>query len=349
MPSLLSNITGGGSGLNELTGAEQYGRKINLLVEDLTNLQAANVPVGSEVLDDAIDLSELRIKFSIKVSDTQTPNTADIRVYNLATETAQHIKSLENKSRVILQAGYEANFGVIFQGNIKQVILGRESATDTFIDIIAGDGDRAYNFAVVNATIAKGSTQLDQVNAAVTAMTPKGVTAGHIGDMPTNVLPRGKSMYGNARNYLRDVAQSTDKTWSIQNEKVTFIPLKSYLPGEAVVLTSGTGMIGTPQQTNTGVNIKCLLNPLIKIGGLVKIDNKSIQLQKLSIDQIAAAKGDVHAINNLIPRRLNEDGNYYVLTMELTGDTRGIDWYSSLICLSTDVSANPANAVTGGF
>ncbi len=305
--------------------ALQYLRTCNLIVSDRDQ--------------NGIDLSKLRIKFSVKRSDTMTPNVADIRVYNVAEETAILIR--KEFTKVILQGGYESNYGVIFQGNIKQVIIGRESATDTFIDIIAGDGDRAYNFAIVNTTISAGSSQLDQVNAAIGAMAPKGVTAGHIGDMPTETLPRGKVMYGNARSYLRDVAQTSKKAWSIQDEKVTFIPVTSYLPGERVVLTSKTGMIGTPQQTNEGVNVKCLLNPMIKIGGRVQIDNASIARFKINLSVPNSAAN--------IPAPLTADGVYYVLVAEHTGDTRGVEWYTSLICLNIDVTTNPINSVQVGY
>lgn len=304
---------------------QQYLRVCTLIVSDRSQ--------------NGLDLSDLRIKFSVKRSDTMTPNTADIRVYNVEEQTALRIR--KEFTKVTLQAGYEGNFGVIFQGNIKQVIIGRESATDTFIDIVAGDGDRAYNFAVVNATIAKGSTQTDQVNAAVRAMAPKGVTAGHLGDLPDNQLPRGKAMFGNARTYLRDAAQTTQHSWSIQDEKVTFVGKKAYLPGERVVLTSKTGMIGTPQQTNEGVNVKCLLNPNIKIASRVQIDNASIQRFKINLSVPNSAAN--------IPAPLTADGVYYVLVAEHTGDTRGVEWYSNLICLNIDVTTNPINSVQVGY
>lgn len=284
---------------------------------------------------DGLDLSELRIKFVIKRSDTMTPNTADIRVYNVEASTAIRIQ--KEFTKVVFQAGYEGNYGVIFQGNIKQVIIGRESATDNFIDIVAGDGDRAYNFAIVNTTLAAGSSQLDQVNAAVAPMGSKGVTAGHIGDMPSERLPRGKVMYGNSKNYLRDVAQSTNKSWSIQDEKVTFVSNTSYLPGERVILNSLTGMIGTPQQTNEGVNVKCLLNPLIRIGGRVEINNRDIQRFKINLDAPNSPSS--------IPAPLTNDGVYYVLVVEHQGDTRGVDWYTTLVCLNMDISTNPINSV----
>ncbi len=305
--------------------SQQYGRICQLIVSN----QSLN----------GLDLSQFRIKFVVKRSDTMTPNVADIRVYNLSEETASLIK--KEFTKVTLQAGYESNYGVIFQGNIKQVIIGRESATDTFIDIVAGDGDRAYNFAVVNITLAKGSTQRDQVNASINAMAPKGVTAGHLGEVTPQQLPRGKVMFGNARNYLRDVSQTDQSSWSIQDEKVTFVAKKAYLPGERVVLTSKTGMIGTPQQTNEGVNVKCLLNPNIKIASRVEIDNKSIQRFKINLSVPNSPAN--------IPAPLTADGVYYVLVAEHTGDNRGIDWYTSLICLNVDVTSNPINSVQIGF
>lgn len=317
----------------DIIGPSQYLRRIKLFVS------------GND--DNGLNLSELRIKFTVKLTGTATPNTADIRVYNLKAETALQIR--KEFTRVTLQAGYPGNIGVIFQGNIKQVIVGRESATDTYIDIVAGDGDQAYNFAVVNTTIAKGSTLRDQIKAAISAMTPKGVDAGHLGDQPGQELPRGKVMYGNSRNYLTMVAQTTESNWSIQNEKVTFVEKKAYLPGERVILNAQTGMIGTPQQTNDGVNIKCLLNPNLKISALVQIDNASIIQQKLNLEQIAAAKGNTSTINGLIPRNLSADGVYFMLVIEHTGDTRGIEWYSSMICLNVDTTTNPRNSVQSGL
>ena len=326
---------------SSVIGAEQYLRECQLIVYDT----ALN----------GIDLSALRIKFSVKRSATATPNTADIRVYNLSDETALSLlqklsptPGLPNRGSVLLQAGYAGNFGVIFQGNIKQIIIGRESATDTFLNIVAGDGDRAYNFAVVNTTLAKGSTQATQLNAVVQAMTPMGVTLGPTPTLVPNQLPRGKVMFGNAKDYMRDISQNTKNSWSIQDEKIALVPLTSYLPGEVVVITSATGMVGAPQQTNDGVNVKCLLNPFIQVNGRIKLDSTAILQLKLNLDQIAAAQGEVGAINNLIPRHLSSDGVYYVLIIEYTGDTRGIDWYCNLVCLNQDVSANPLNSVSGG-
>ena len=123
----------------------QYIRRCNLLV--------------SKANGDGLDLGSLRVVFKIKKSDAQTPNTAEIRVYNLSENTAKQIQ--KEFTQVTLQAGYESNYGVIFAGNIKQVRMGRENGVETYIDIAAGDGDDAYNYAVVNTTLAAGASHTD--------------------------------------------------------------------------------------------------------------------------------------------------------------------------------------------
>lgn len=327
MPSIASRPQA--SGLQDAaTDNEQYLRAISLIVSNSSL--------------NGLDLSQLRIKFSVKRTDNMTPNTADIYVYNLDDETAIRIR--DEFKTVTLQAGYQSNYGVIFQGNIKQVIIGRESGQDTFVNIQGGDGDQSYNFAIVNQTIASGATQQDQVTAATKSMSANGgVGAGNTGTMPPTQLPRGKVMYGNARDYLRNVAQNTNKAWSIQDEKITFIPKKSYLPGQVVVLTSKTGMIGQPQQTNVGINVKNLLNPNIKVGGRIQIDNKSVQAYKINLSnsqQNAAAN---------VGAPLSADGTYYVMAAEYEGDTRGIPWYVNLLCILMDVTTNPINSVQTNY
>ncbi len=303
----------------------QYRRHISLIVTG-TNITGPN----------GLDLSALRIKFSVKRSSNMTPNCADIRIYNLDQNTALAIK--KQYRQVILQGGYNSNFGVIFKGNIKQVIIGRESATDTFVDLNCGDGDLAYNYAVVNSTLAGGSSMSDQLKQIAAPMADLNTALG--GNQPAfqpTILPRGKTLWGTSRDYLRTFAQQNALTWSIQDQQVQFIHQQGYAPGESVVLTSKTGMIGTPQQTNIGVNVVCLMNPLINPGRRIKIDNASVAQLKIDL-------GNPKDPVNLAPP-LTADGVYYALVIEQQGDTRGVDWYTKLICCTVNPSTNPINSV----
>lgn len=283
-----------------------------------------------------IDLSALRLKFSTRQCDLQTPNTATIRVYNLADATAQQIQT--EFTRVVLQVGYEGgDFGVLFDGTIVQVRRGRESAIDNYVDIIAADGDEALNFAIVSAAIAAGSTFRDRVDALSKAM---GVGQSHVADLPAGALPRGRTYYGMARDHMRGAAVSTDTKWSIQNGQLQVIPREGYLPTEAVVLSATTGMIGVPEQTQDGIRVRCLLNPRIKIGARVNIDNKSVQQAHLAL----GVEGS--AMNAFLPS-ITDDGFYRVVVAEHEGDTRGGPWYSNLICIAMNEAVPPSLVAKG--
>lgn len=304
---------------------EQYLRKCSLLV------------VGA---GDALDLSALRVTFETKQEDEESPNNAQVRVYNLAPETMTRIQ--KEYTRVILQAGYDGNFGVIFDGTIKQFRIGKEDSTTTYMDLLAADGDRAYNWATVSKSLAAGSTPAQRISALVGAMAPQGVTPGQI-IIPENtggVLPRGRVLFGLARNALRDQVRSTGSTWSIQNGQVNVIPLDGYLPGEAVVLNARTGLIGRAEQTQEGVRARSLINPRIVQGGLVKIDNASInqtvQQKDFAIPGAQLPYNQYAGIQQFAD--VTADGLYRVYVAEFKGDTRGLPWWEDLILLAVDPS-----------
>lgn len=296
--------------------SDQWIRKASLIVAD-----------GEE----GLDLSELHFKFKVDQSDLETPNNCIIRVYNLSDKTAQAVE--KEYTRVVLQAGYQNGaFGIIFDGTIKQVRRGRENATDKYLDILAADGDIASNFGVVSSTLSAGATPEDQTRVLADAM---GVDQGYVSYGIGATLPRGKVLYGMARDHLRRLSQTAGSTWSIQNGKIQVVPLSSYLPSEAVVLTSRTGLIGLPEQTEDGIKCKCLLNPKIRIGSQVQIDNASIQRQQISFEYTAF---------NIFPT-IADDGFYKVLVAEFEGDTRGNPWYTNIVGLVIDKTSPPQNSV----
>ncbi len=101
---------------------------------------------------------------SVYQADITTPNTAVIRIFNLADATSHRI--LNEFSRVVLNAGYEnGNFGVIFDGTIKEVRRGKLDGKTKFCDIYASDSDLAYNFGVVSAALTAAQTAtVNQIN-----------------------------------------------------------------------------------------------------------------------------------------------------------------------------------------
>lgn len=276
---------------------------------------------------DGLDLSQFKITFTIKKTDAQSPNEAEIKVYNLSQNTVNQIQ--KEFTRVTLQAGYQDNFAVIFDGNIKQIKSGRDNGTDSYLHIFAGDGDDAYNFAIVNKTLSAGASQSDQVKAAIGSM--DSVSEGDIQIQNKTKLARGKVMYGMSRDYLRQSADTDRAAWSIQDGKLQIIPIDGIAKGTAIVLNSKTGLVGTPEQTNDGIRARTLLNPQIKIGGAVTIDEEDIQAA--TIQSISPTK-KTDKVNT--PATIANDGQYKIISIEYNGDNRGNDWYCDIIALSID-------------
>lgn len=276
---------------------------------------------------DAIDLSELRVRFRIEQSDLQRPNVGTITITNPARNTAEKIRA-EGKT-VTLEAGYEEGTGVLFKGDIIQKRVGRENPTDTYAEVICQSGDRAYNFATVSKTLSAGATWKDIVNVVLDAMKPLGVTAGYIADLPTRPFPRAKTFFGMARDVMREVAQSTGTTWSIQDDKLTVMSNRKAPPGEAFVLNSNTGLIGRPTQTMNGIIGRMLLNHRVRPGTIVQIDEKSIEQAIYSPNYSAEAQNEMYP-------SFSPDGFYRCVIVEHEGDTHGTPWYTTFTCLRAD-------------
>jgi hypothetical protein len=301
---------------------DQWLRKVSLIVADSSGA--------------GLDLSELRIHFKISQSDFETPNSAEIRVFNLSQDTAQKIR--KEYTSVTLQAGYQSGaFGIIFQGTIKQVRIGRQDQTDTYLDIFASDSDEVYNFGTINQSITAGTSpndQIDQIAKAIGAQ--KGTIQFNTG-LQDNI--RGKVLYGMGRIQLRTLARTGLASWSLQNGKITMVPLTGYAKGEAVVINSQTGMVGLPQQTEDGVTVQCLLNPKIVIGTQVQLNEGTVQRAQVSLN--LSSVNQTEAAFPPVPT----DGFYYAMVVEHEGDTRDNEYYSTLTCLTVDKTAPAGNSV----
>jgi len=311
----------------------QYIRKCQLLVYKTIPDRQGVIGVDTSRTP-GLDLSQFRVQFQICAQDYETPNTAYIRVFNLSQDTMAKIRG--EFDQVVLNAGYEnGNYGLIFKGNIKQFRTGRISAIDTYLDIFAADGDQAYLQAMLNTSIAAGATT-EQINKAFSdsfqqyGVQLDGATAGAIGGIK---LSRGKVLFGMTREALRQYAENNLCSWSIQNGKVVFIPLAGYRPGEAVVMNMATGMVGVPEATDAGIAVRCLLNPKLQVGTLLKIDNKSINQTQIN-QQFFPGFKDINFVASL-----SHDGTYRTLVVEHIGDTRDNQWYSTLTCLAVNLSA----------
>jgi hypothetical protein len=332
---------------------DQWIRKVSLFVLTSTDPNAAT--------DAGKDLSQFRIRFKTYQADptASRPPYAIIRVTNLAPATEKQF--MKEYNSVVLQAGYEnGKFGIIFQGQIKAFRRGHETPTDSILEIWAADSDIPYSHSVMNQTLAAGWTNKELINAAVDQLVADGAKKGYSADgisdaaraaLGTNI--RGTTQWGMTHQHLTGATSRAGSTWTFDNGKLNIIPLEGYLPSkEAIKLSAGTGMVWWPAQEQDGIYVECLLNPAIRVGNIVQIDNKDINQTRApgggfgippDLPILFPGEKDIN-----IYQPIDADGWYRVLLVEHVGDSRGGDWYTSLTCLQADMSAQGAAQGQGG-
>lgn len=327
-----------------------------------------------------ISLSDFKVTFNIEWTNTMWPRVATLKVYNLSKDTNSRILGSEF-SKVKMIAGYDGlarpvfsqvgvvrnvdasklgqtdgqNFGEIFNGEIRFTVTGRDNPTDTYILIQAIDGHRAFNNAMVNESLAAGYTVADLHAVAMKNFAPFGITQGITGEFPDTVYPRGRAMYMPVRDLMSNIARQCKANWQIVDGQVQMVSTNKYIH-EAIVLNSDTGLVGMPQQTmGAGVNCRCLINPNIRVNGLVELDQTSVYRASLSSDEVKALPrraSETDSNGNLTvsgalqqPASIASDGVYIVQSISYTGDTRGLAWYMDLMCSargSADLQTNTA-------
>lgn len=315
-----------------------------------------------------ISLSDFKVVFNINWTVTRWPAVGTIKIYNLSGDTASRILGKEF-AKIKIIAGYDGlaqdtdasqvgvvtnlevdqvgqvngtNFGEIFSGDIRYTLTGRDGPTDTWVLIQAVDGHEAFTNACVIKTLSAGYKVADIQAALMHTFNPFGVTQGTTGDFPETVFPRGRVLYHPARDVMDNVAGQCSATWQLAGGQLQMVPVDKYVR-DPIVLNSDTGMIGMPQQTmEAGINVRCLINPNIRINGLIQIDQNSVYRASLSADKIASlayrvsetlADGEApDDVKTYQPAGVAADGIYIVYSIDYSGDTRGQDWYMDIMC-----------------
>lgn len=335
-----------------------------------------------------ISMSDLKVVFSIAWADTKWPRVANIKIYNLSTETNNRILG-KTLSRVRIIAGYDGlacdastvqddagataeqpeaqNFGLIFEGDIRYTRLGEDSGIDRWVQIQVIDGWFALLHANINLSLAGGWTTRTLFNAVMQRFKPFGITEGTVCEMPSTVFPRGTAHFNTASDAMDEVARNCKATWQIVEGKVNVIAFNEYLH-DAITLNSEHGMLGAPEQTlNGGIRVRSLINPNIRLNGLIKIDQASISRAALSDTQVAqlqqrtteqeSAGNNGQTVSNLTLDSESElnpgdiargDGVYIVKSIDYKGDTRGQDWEMNMMCMALGAREKAGKKKTTG-
>lgn len=238
------------------------------------------------------------------------PNRSTIQIYNLSPATQNFI--LSEAKRIIIEAGYENSeqYGLIFDGDIVKAIRRAAQSIDKVTEVIAQDGDMFLNSGFISVSYSAGQTT-QSVLTQMQGIADDEMTMGNVSsDLKGTKLARGKAMFGQPKDYATMLAKSEGALFYVNDRKINLVKPGDLPDGQIVDLSPSSGLIGTPEQNDSSVSGKCLLNPLLNVNKLIHISNEFVQE------------------TNEIGKATLSSGVYKIIKLKHTGDTLGNDWYT---------------------
>lgn len=267
--------------------------------------RSADIVVGDQ------QITGLDVAFDVQKSVEPEPNTCELTIWNLSEGQRAQLEELEPKPEdargipVKIEAGYGGDNAQLWLGDLRSVDSIREGP-DWVTRLDSGDGEKAAKGKRIAVPYGPNTPVDTALRAMVRAL---GVGEGNVGTAvaklkqagAAKLFPNGKVLHGPVARRLTEFARSADLEWSIQDGALQITDRGKVLAGQAVKLSAGSGMIGSPTVDQDGIlTVQCLMIPDLRVAGLIVVDSARIK------------------------------GSYRVERARWTGDTRGGPWYVTL-------------------
>lgn len=190
------------------------------------------------------------IKGEIKRSSGSTPNKAKIEIYNLAPAS---LVLLEQPKLVMQVAVGEGVPGTIFYGEIdKSGVRTKISHPNQITTIKATDGRRTMQEAYFAGSYPAGTTRT-QIR--TDALAANAVPLGYVAPLPERVYQAPVAFGGRLQDVLDELYLGEPAGWSLQAGAFTLLLDDVPGPGNALIVSAATGMIGSPERTDKGAKV----------------------------------------------------------------------------------------------
>lgn len=289
-------------------GKALYGRDYRIVVTP--ERSAGTSVLGTPIKQSGaygFDVSLLRCQFKVKKTLKAEPNTAELKIFNLA-ENSRRV--LENAGKLFLRlsAGYiDSGTSQIYFGEVRHAFT-EWSGPTCVTTITTGDSEKEIAKNRIHVPVGPG-LGLDVIIGAVVAAlnVGKGNLQPTLDALKSRGMPKlygvGSALSGNASRELTDLCRSVGIEWSIQDGNLQFLIPNKALNELALELSSESGLVGSPSITGAGlVKGRALLAPGFTPGHKVSFKSKSVT------------------------------DFYRIEETEFSGDTHGQEWYADIAC-----------------
>jgi hypothetical protein len=215
------------------------------------------------------EITGLDIAFEIEKDENPEPNPCHIEIYNLGPGN-RAILSKYKRVPVVLKAGYQGQVGILFQGDMVRVSHLKEGASWKTI-LACGDGASVQGKRT-QKTYTKG-TPLKTVieDLAQQAGLPANSPMDHLEEL-NKTLSRTIAVSGNPMAEVTRLLSSQNIKVSVQNQALQLRKKNEPLQKEALVLSSDTGLLASPEIGSKGkVMIRSLLMAALIPGRKVQV------------------------------------------------------------------------------
>lgn len=260
---------------------------------------------------EAIRLTNLAFKFEVKKVSSSKPIEGFVEVKNLSDATDTFIKNKGQRVRIF--AGYPGLTGLIFDGDIRSIVRGRDGV-DRTTNIKLGGNVRKLTQARFSRSYS-GNVSIKQI---VTDALPSfSLSVGSLELLP-DTQKADFAFDGRTSDLLDRLLPPNGISWHESDGIIIFSIIGESNDVITVpLITPQSGLVGIPGQTEKGgIKFTSLLNPFLAIGKPVKVESGVFGLSGGGRDQNV--------------RSGETTGVYKIVSINHRGETRGVPFFTDV-------------------
>jgi hypothetical protein len=214
----------------------------------------------------------LRIVFKLDQTNGSKPNKAEIQIYNLSLNT---INFIERSGKTLQLFVGEGAAGRVFAGDVaSRGVMTRIDVPNRVTTIRCADGRRKWREQRFVRAYSPGITRLQVLRDVIAATgLPLGFQSAQLRDLN---FATGWSFGGKARDALTQLLKIDNSRYSIQDGILQILAADEVEPGNAPLITPGTGLKQSPTRTDKGVSFQSVLNLSVKPGRAFRIESIAV-------------------------------------------------------------------------
>ena len=268
---------------------------------------------------------QFKIVFEISHTFGGAPSFADISFYNLTEETAAKAFKTARAAtatspavvgtNIQFAAGYADQIGIIFDGEIRQVLRER-IGPDTITRVLARSDKTAENRDPVSFSLGPGTSAEDVIGTLAVKMGYHEVKL--YGDFKSeSSYTRGYTTSGDPLIALDALAKAHKFSYHINGSSMRIVKDGDATTDDVHIISQFTGMENIPEITNVGCDVTIRINPHIQIDDKFRVESKykTFAFSSMYWMEVPESPGQ---------------GDYKIIQIQYSGDSWGDRWSQRL-------------------